>query len=313
MEQDSPWKEVLEDLFEEFLEFFFPEVHRDLDLSKGYEFLDKELQQILVESETGARVVDKLVRVYLRDGSESWLLIHIEIQGYAQEEFPERMYVYNYRIFDGFQKEVVSLALLTDDDMRFRPSEYQRSRWGFGVRCWFPVVKLIDYRARWPELEASEHPFALVTRAFLKTLEVEGNAQETYSWKKTFLLALYHLGLSREAVRTLYKFVDWIMRLPKEMNEALYYELKTIEENKAMPYITTAERIGMEKGMEKGMKTVITKMLKTKFGEDGRSLAERAALMQGLSTLEELSEKILLAQSISEAESFFHEIELRLS
>ncbi len=51
MEQDSPWKEVLEDLFEEFLEFFFPEVHRDLDFTQGYEFLDKELQQILVENE----------------------------------------------------------------------------------------------------------------------------------------------------------------------------------------------------------------------------------------------------------------------
>ncbi len=317
MEQDSPWKEVLEDLFEEFLEFFFPEVHRDLDFSKGYEFLDKELQQILVESETGARVVDKLVKVYLRNGGESWLLIHIEIQGYAQAEFPKRMYVYNYRIFDKFDRDVVSLALLTDDDPGFRPQEYRRERWNFAVTCKYPFVKILDYNKRLPELEASAHPFALIVRAFLKTLEAEGNAQATYRWKKTFLLELYRLGLSRETVRKLYKFIDWIMRLPQEMNEALYYELKTIEENKAMPYITTAERIGMEKGMEKGvekgMKTVITKMLKTKFGEDGRSLAERAAQVQNLSTLEELSEKILLAQSISEAESFFQEIELRLS
>ncbi len=46
----------------------------------------------------------------------------------ALEEFPERMYIYNYRIFDKFRKEVVSLVLLTDDNPNFRPREYQRSR-----------------------------------------------------------------------------------------------------------------------------------------------------------------------------------------
>ncbi len=313
MEQDSPWKEVLEDLFEEFLEFFFPEVHRDIDFGKGYEFLDKELQQIIVESEAGARVVDKLAKVFLHDGGEGWLLIHIEIQGYTQEVFPERMFVYNYRIFDRFQKEVVSLALLTDDDPRFRPHEYLRSRWGFGVHCWFPTAKIVDYRSCLDELENSSQPFALIVRAFLKTLEVEGNAQEAYRWKKTFLLELYRLGMSRETIRKIYKFIDWVMRLPKEMEQQLFIDIKTIEEKTKMPHLTTAERIGMEKGMEKGMKTVIATMLRTKFGEDGRSLAERAAQVQDLSALEELSEKIMLAQSLSEAESFFHEIELRLN
>lgn len=312
MEQDSPWKEVLEDLFEEFLEFFFPEVHRDLDFSKGYEFLEKELQQILVASETGARIVDKLVKVYLRDGSESWLLIHIEIQGHGQSEFPERMYVYNYRIFDGFRREVVGLALLTDNDSSFRPNEYVRSRWGFGVRCWFPAIKLIDYRARWGELEASPQPFALVTRAFLKTLEVEGDAQETYRWKKAFLLELYRLSMLRETVRKLYKFIDWIMRLPKEMETQLYYDLKTIEEKNVMPHLTTAERIGMEKGME-ALQRIVSTIITAKFGENGRPLAERATQVENLASLEELSKKIITAKNISEAESFFHELELRLN
>lgn len=312
MEQDSPWKEVLEELFEEFLEFYFPEVHHDLDFGQGYEFLDKELEQILVASETGGRVVDKLVKVFLREGGERWLLIHLEIQSYAQEKFPERMFVYNYRIFDGFQKEVVSLAFLTDNDPSFRPSSYQRSRWGFGVRCWFPAIKLIDYRARWAELEASTQPFALATRAFLKTLEVEGDAQETYRWKKVFLLELYRLGMLRETVRKLYKFIDWIMRLPKEMETQLYYDLKTIEEKNVMPHLTTAERIGMEKGME-ALQRIVSTIITAKFGENGRPLAERATQVENLASLEELSKKIITAQNISEAESFFHELELRLN
>jgi len=32
---DSPWKEVLERYFEDFMAFFFPEAHADIDWAKG--------------------------------------------------------------------------------------------------------------------------------------------------------------------------------------------------------------------------------------------------------------------------------------
>jgi hypothetical protein len=114
MEHDSPWKEVIDDLFEAFLSFFFPLIHKAIDFSKGYQFLEKELQKIIKTSKTGRRYADKLVKVYLKNGLERWLLIHIEIQGYKEKKFPERMYIYNYRIFDNFRKTVISLALLME-------------------------------------------------------------------------------------------------------------------------------------------------------------------------------------------------------
>ncbi|MDQ7064316.1 MAG: transposase, partial [candidate division KSB1 bacterium] len=77
MSQDSAWKDVLEGLFPHFLEFFFPEIYQDVDFNRGFEFLDKELRQILKRSETGKRIVDKLVKIFLKNGSEKWLLLHI--------------------------------------------------------------------------------------------------------------------------------------------------------------------------------------------------------------------------------------------
>lgn len=106
MKQDVLWKNILDELFPDFLAFFFPEIYRDIDLSAGYQFLDKELTKIIKNSAVGGRIVDKLVKVYLHDGSEKWLLIHLEIQGYPEENFPERMFIYNYRIFDRYHKEV---------------------------------------------------------------------------------------------------------------------------------------------------------------------------------------------------------------
>jgi len=311
MEHDSAWKEVLEKLFERFLSFFFPQIHKDIDFSRGFEFLDNELQQIAVESESGKRIVDKLVKVYLLDGSEQWLLIHIEIQGYEQQEFPERMYVYNYRIFDKHRREVISLALLTDENPNFRPNEYSRSRrdWGFEVVCCFPMVKLIDYREHWAELETNPHPFAIIVRAYLKALEIIGNVQEKYSWKKHFLLELYQAGMDRETLWVIYKFIDWMIRLPKDLNKAFVTEMKTIEEAKHMSLITSAEEVGLEKGID-SIHRIIATLIKRKFGALGQQLAERAREVNRLEILEELSEKLYDAQSFSEAEKIFDEIEL---
>jgi hypothetical protein len=306
MEQDSPWKEALEEFFEDFMENFFPDIYKEIDFSKGYEFLDQELQQIAVSSKTGKRVVDKLVKVYLIDGSEEWLLIHIEIQGYEQEEFPERMYTYNYRIFDKFRKEVVSLALLTDDNPNFRPSEYQRSRWGCNLLFQYPVVKVIDYRERWAELESRSNPFAIIVCAHLKTFETEGNDQERYKWKKHFILELYQRGMKRETIVKLYKFIDWMMTLPKEMNKNLFAEIKTIEEAKKMPYITTAEQVGREEALAQGIAVI----LEIKFGEAGQRLSERIHEIENWEVMQKMMLELKHVKSLSDAEKMFDELAL---
>jgi len=65
---DSPWKEALDAYFEPFLALLFPEVHRQIDWSRGYESLDKEFQQVVREAEVGRRYVDKLVKVWTKEG-----------------------------------------------------------------------------------------------------------------------------------------------------------------------------------------------------------------------------------------------------
>jgi len=308
MEQDNTWKDVVEELFEAFLFFFFPDIHKDIDFAKGYAFLDKELQQITGDSETGGRVADKLAKVRLVDGTDGWLLIHFEIQGYVQKVFPERMFVYNYRIFDKYRKEVISLAILTDDNPNFRPNEYRRARWGFEISCRYPIIKLLDYRDRWAELETSSQPFAIIVMAFLKTLETEGNVQERYTWKKRFLLELYQRGLNRETILAVYKFIDWVMKLSKELNTKLVAEIQDTEETKKMSYITTAERMGIEKSMST-VHQAIALAFKAKFGETGQPLIERVYRLKRLESLQTLLEKLSYSQSLPEAEKVFDEIE----
>jgi len=90
---DSPWKEVIEYFFQDFLAFFYPSAHAGIDWDKGYEFLDKELEQVVRDGELGRRLVDKLVRVWRLDGEEEFVLIHVEVQGQHDKAFAKRMYI----------------------------------------------------------------------------------------------------------------------------------------------------------------------------------------------------------------------------
>ncbi len=86
-----------------FLYFFFPEVHQLIDWTKIPESLEKELKRITASARTKKRFADKLYKVWLLSGEEVWILIHIEIQSQYEENFPQRMYIYNYRAFDLYQ------------------------------------------------------------------------------------------------------------------------------------------------------------------------------------------------------------------
>lgn len=68
---DSLWKAILEDVFDDFLRFFFPNADDLFDLSKGVEYLDKELEQLFPpEQDTyEPRYVDKLVKVFTKQGT----------------------------------------------------------------------------------------------------------------------------------------------------------------------------------------------------------------------------------------------------
>ena len=90
---DDPWKEGLELYFEPFLTLFFPAVHELIDWRRSYESLEQEFQQFVKDSELGKRFTDKLFKVWRRNGEETWILVHIEVQSQEDSGFAERMFV----------------------------------------------------------------------------------------------------------------------------------------------------------------------------------------------------------------------------
>ena len=93
-----------------------------------------------------------LVRVNVLNGGESLIYIHVEVQGTKQAEFAERMFVYNYRLFDRYKRPVASLAVLADENKEWKPASYGFAVLGCRHTLEFPVAKLTDYAEKVGEL-----------------------------------------------------------------------------------------------------------------------------------------------------------------
>lgn len=273
---------------------------------KKYEFLDKELQKIVRKAKTGRGYVDKLVKVWRKDGTDLWLLIHIEVQSQVDEGFTERMYIYNYRIYDLYKQMVISLALLTDDDKLWRPNTFGYMYGGFTLQMAFPTIKLLDYQARWAELETSHNPFAVVVMAHLKALETKRYPQSRLRWKIELVKNLYTRGWSRANVWELFRFLDWVLALPERYELAFEQAVKELEETDKMRYVTSIERRAIQKGIEQGaLQTrheAILEILEGRFQSVPEELATQITKLTNLDQLKRLLRDAVVVGSIEEFE-----------
>ena len=259
---DSPWKEAIEQYFPEFIMFYFPDAYAGIDWKKEHVFLDQELRAVVQDAELGTRFVDKLVRVTELSGKECWIYIHVEVQGTRQTEFAQRMFVYNYRIFDRYKKPVASLAVLADEHKHWKPTSYGYNVLGCRHTLEFPVAKLTDYDENLDELLASDNAFALITAAHILTRQTRKEHQERYEAKLRLIKILYQRHWDKQRVINLLTVVDWLMTLPTWLEIKVWKEIETIEEIEKMQYITSIERIGIAKGESKLLK----RLLERRFG-----------------------------------------------
>ncbi|PNW55523.1 UNVERIFIED_CONTAM: transposase [Euhalothece sp. KZN 001] len=308
---DHPWKEAIGLYFPPFLSFFFPHIWEEINWERGYEFLDKELQKIVRNASVGNRQTDKLVKVWRNNGEETWVLIHIEVQSQSQAEFAQRMYLYNTLIFQRYGQPVVSLAILADDQPRWRPQNYSRELWGCRVGLEFPIAKLLDYQTEMASLRTSLNPFAVIVEAHLATQQTRNQFSRRYQEKVRIVKNLYRRGYSREDILELFRLIDWILRLPQDLEVAFEQEIEQFEEETRMSYMTSWERRGREKGIqegrkegrEEGIQEGIQEILESRFGEVEEEVINSVKEINEISRLKMLLRQATTVNSLQEFQS----------
>jgi predicted transposase YdaD len=256
---DTLWKSILEDIFEDFLRFFYPDADDIFDFEKGFDFLDKELEELFPQTEEkNVRYVDKLVRVWLKNGREEWILIHVEVQGNGDKTFAKRMYIYRYRIQDRYDRPVVAWAILTDKNKKFHPTEYKEAFLGTEVIYRFNAYKVINQSEK--ALKASQNPFAIVLLTVLLALKKDKiNEVELIDLKLELVKNLLKKEISKKKIHALMNFLKHYVSFNEE--NTLIFEQK-LDQFKGKTYpmgieqflLQRAEDRGVAKGEKRGEK-----------------------------------------------------------
>ncbi|SKC02764.1 hypothetical protein SAMN05660841_03709 [Sphingobacterium nematocida] len=160
---DPLWKSILEQTFSHFLEFMYIDAASVFDLNKPFDYLDKEFESLFPPEANGkgVRYVDKLVKVYLKDGGEKFILCHIEIQSAkGRGDLAERMFQYYYKIYDRYKVPVTAIAILADGNKSYRPKVYIQEFMDTKIRYDFKSYKILDQDEA--GLRANCNPFSVV-------------------------------------------------------------------------------------------------------------------------------------------------------
>jgi SOS response regulatory protein OraA/RecX len=99
-------------------------------------------------------------------------------------------------------------------------------------------------------LEASRNPFAKVVMAQLRTLETRNNKVQRKVWKFSLVRQLHEEGYNRQEIQDLFRFVNWIMQLPKPLEIEFWQEVLAYEEARKMTYMTNLERALVEQKLQ---------------------------------------------------------------
>ena len=261
---DSLWKAILEDIFEGFLVFFFPNAQELFDFSQPFQFLDKELEQLFPSNpdDFSPKYVDKLVKVFTKEGQEQWILIHIEVQGNTDKNFSHRMFQYFYRIYDRYQRPITAFAILTDKNKSFKPDKFETAYLGTSLRYEFNLYKILEQNEK--TLAASDNPFAMIVLTALVALKKDKlSEEELLSQKIALLKRLSVKGFSREKITALIGFLKLYVRFGNSENDLKFEDAleQTLNRPKAtmgiVEFVIERERRdaknqGIEEGMEKG-------------------------------------------------------------
>jgi predicted transposase/invertase (TIGR01784 family) len=293
--QDKLWKNIIEELFPDFLAFFLPELVHQVDFTRPHQFLDKEFETLFANAQgkQGRRFVDKLAKVFLKEGQEQWVLVHTEIQGYPDKSFEQRMFTYFYRVFDRYQQSIAAIAVFTDDRPGWKPDrfEYQFNR--TGLSYYYPVYKVLDQDEE--ALKASDNPFAQVVLATLYALRSKRQPDRfKYRFKVELTQLLFKKGFESTRIRAVFQFLDCLIQLEDSLLQDQFFEeahqMATTQEEQEIigdfqkVAMRRGHQVGWQEGRHENQELVALKMLAEGFDDaliaklTDLSLAEIAAL-----------------------------------
>ena len=241
MTDDNAWKELLEYHLEQFFALVCPDIHADIDWTKGYTSLEQELRPDVPDASEGTRIADKFIKAYRKNTNDE-RYFHLEIQGKSDADFPYRVYLYNRRGVEKSGSFVVSIAILADRSRNWWPPPYRAEQYGVVVGLKYRRWKLLRQRSRVEALRAAENPVAIFILAALEAKRTRRADPAREAAKLELIRLLRERRMEDDEARYWYRYIDWLLPLVPEAQRRFIEQSRRMGQEQTMPFVTGLER-----------------------------------------------------------------------
>lgn len=264
---DDLWKGAIEDFVKDFIYFFFEGYIHQIDWNYPIEFLDKELNQLYLDSLGHNRRGDKLLKLRLKNETYCYFLIHVEVQGYNDLTFPQRMFQCYYRLKEKHNLPVAALVLYTNDSPKHHYRSFEESFMKTELIYRFPTFVLRDMPLH--QLEQQLNPFGLLLEvAWHKLQKRKWGDEDLLQLKLRLAKKLYQRGYTKLQIGKLLDFIKHYMPFERKENFLKFeetisksFEPMGIRETIIEHYRQVGLEEGREQGLEKGIEQTLERSI----------------------------------------------------
>lgn len=301
-----PWQTAIEAYFAEFMQFFYPLAHSEINWKQPVQFLTEASHQLQQQLPMTEASLQSLVSVTLNTGQLCQL--YIFIGWHSEPKLSEHMAQVQSRAnMTGFSP-VACFALLAQVEPGAAPSAFTWNCLGSQLTCYFTSRSFNDYLCQESGLMGHDNPFALLTLTHLIKQTTRNDMPERYAQKWHLIQSLFQRGWHRERIIHLFLAIDWTLPLPLRWSQQLWHNIEQFEEQQIMRYVSSVERFVREnerqQGYIQGQSNFLHRILLQRFGE--LPLWVGMQLQDGNS--QHLSLWLERALSASSLEEVFHEL-----
>ena len=292
IDHDRLFKELISTFFIEFIELFFPEVIKYIDIN-SVSLLDKE---IFTDVTAGDKYETDLIAKVQFLGKLSYFLIHIEAESGAKSKFNQRMFRYFCRLHEKFDLPIYPIVIFSYSSPKtLATNNYQIN---------FPDLEVLKFnyqviqlnQLNWRDFLNRQNP---VASALMSKMNIA--PADRPKVKAECLRLLVTLKLNPAKMQLISGFIDTYLRLNQIEEEKFAAEIGSLipaEKEEVMQIVTSWMEQGIERGIQQGRQEAITKekdlivrQIKRKLGNIDMELETRIKSLN-LEVIEVLAEAI---------------------
>ena len=193
---DGNIKEALDEFFEDWVEFFLPNMHPHINFKEKPIALEQEFQGIIAFASGKKKIVDKLYQVTMKpvlkevkEGKKSVqkpvkevILLHTEAETSPKSSFTRRVFLYAAVAIAKYAKRITTLVIYTGKKVPKNRNFFEMSFYGTLLSYIFNVYVIADQKEE--DLIKSDNIFALIILAIKYVIDTPNDYAKRFGFKK---------------------------------------------------------------------------------------------------------------------------------